>query len=161
LYLQHGAGEDETGWSRQGRVNFIMDNSIHGSPIGPIFSPVAGAAPKSKQMIVVMDNGYATYKEGSGSEVRDRSERYLPSFDRNDLEAFEAVMIRELIPMIDVTYRTLADRDHRAMAGLSMVGMQTMAIALTHLDTFSYVGTFSGAQFMRPPAKKGDPTAPL
>jgi enterochelin esterase family protein len=59
-------------------------------------------------------------------------------------------MIKELIPMIDRTYRTIADRDHRAMAGLSMGGMQTMAVTLAHLDMFSYIGTFSGAQFARP-----------
>ena len=52
--------------------------------------------------------------------------------------------------MIDGNYRTIADRDHRAMAGLSMGGMQTMAVTLAHLDMFSYIGTFSGAQFMKP-----------
>jgi enterochelin esterase family protein len=146
LYLQHGAGEDETGWSRQGGINFIMDNAIHGNS----FSFFAASAPKAKEMIVVMDNGYATYKDGTGSESRDPSESYLPSFLRNGVEAFGAVMIKELIPMIDRTYRTIADRDHRAMAGLSMGGMQTMAVTLAHLDMFSYIGTFSGAQFARP-----------
>jgi enterochelin esterase family protein len=147
LYLQHGAGEDETGWSRQGGVNFIMDNAIHGNSSSFFF--FAASAPKAKEMIVVMDNGHATYKEGTGSESRDPSENYLPSFLRNGVEAFGAVMIKELIPMIDLTYRTIVDRDHRAMAGLSMGGMQTMAVALAHLEMFSYIGTFSGAQFAR------------
>ena len=142
LYLQHGAGEDETGWNRQGGVNFIMDNAVHGSASGFF----ATAAPKAKEMIVVMDNGYATYKDAAGADSRDPSERYL----RPGLEAFGAVMVKELIPMIDSTYRTMADRDHRAMAGLSMGGMQTMAVTLTHLDLFSYIGTFSGGQFSVP-----------
>ena len=146
LYLQHGAGEDETGWSRQGGVNFIMDNAIHGNSS----SFFAASAPKAKEMIVVMDNGYAAYKDGAGSESRDPSENYLSTFLRNGVEAFGAVVIRELIPKIDLTYRTIADRDHRAMAGLSMGGMQTMAITMAHLDMFSYIGTFSGAQFVKP-----------
>jgi enterochelin esterase-like enzyme len=58
---------------------------------------------------------------------------------------FEDLMIQDLIPMIDARFRTIADRDHRAMAGLSMGGMQTFQIGLAHLDTFSYLGGFSGA----------------
>ena len=150
LYLQHGAGEDETGWSRQGGVNFIMDNAIHGNSSSFFF--FASSAPKAKEMIVVMDNGYAAYSDGAGVESRDPSESHIPAFIRGSVEAFGAVMIKELIPMIDRSYRTIADRDHRAMAGLSMGGMQTMAIALTHLDLFSYIGTFSGAQFLAPPS---------
>ena len=76
LYLQHGAGEDETGWSRQGGVNFIMDNAIQGNSSSFFFA----SAPKAKPMIVVMDNGYATYKEGTGPDGRDPSESYLPAF---------------------------------------------------------------------------------
>ena len=155
LYLQHGAGEDETGWSRQGGVNFIMDNAIHGNSSSFFF--FAASAPKAKEMIVVMDNGYATYSDGAGAESRDPSEKYIPAFIRGSVEAFGAVMIKELIPMIDRTYRTIADRDHRAMAGLSMGGMQTMVVALTHLDMFSYVGTFSGAQFLSPPPSSQAP----
>jgi enterochelin esterase-like enzyme len=143
LYLQHGAGEDETGWARQGGVQFIMDNTILGNP-SSFFVFLGGAVPKAREMIVVMDNGYATYATPS-SETRDPSESH--SFPGT--EAFGAVVVQELIPMIDRTYRTIADRDHRAMAGLSMGGSQTMAVALTHLDLFSYIGTFSGAQFMR------------
>ena len=157
LYLQHGAGEDETGWSRQGGVNFIMDNAIHGNS----FSFFATSAPKSKEMIVVMDNGYATYKGGTGPDGHDLSETYLPSFLSNGVEAFGAVMVKELIPMIDRTYRTMADRDHRAMAGLSMGGMQTMAVTLAHLDLFSYIGTFSGAQFATPRNASGSATPPF
>jgi enterochelin esterase family protein len=155
LYLQHGAGEDETGWSRQGGVNFIVDNAINGTS-SSFFARAAG--PKSKEMIVVMDNGYATYAK-PGSDKRDPSENFLPSFMRSGIEAFGSVLINELIPMIDSTYRTVADRDHRAMAGLSMGGMQTMAITMANLDKFSYIGTFSGAQFARPRPSSGSVAA--
>lgn len=140
LYLQHGAGEDETGWVRQGRVTFIMDNMINGFPIGPfpMGAPQRGA-PRSTPMIIVMENGYATYGSEDSNRYRDPSELYLPT----GVEAFGAVLIHEVIPMIDREYRTIADRGHRAMAGLSMGAMQTMAITLTHLDTFEYLGGFS------------------
>ena len=58
--------------------------------------------------------------------------------------AFEDVIVKDLIPFIDSTYRTIADREHRAMAGLSMGGMQTFQIGLKHMDTFAYLGGFSG-----------------
>jgi enterochelin esterase family protein len=142
LYLQHGAGEDETGWARQGGVNFIMDNSILGKSSS--FFPFLKAAPRSKPMIVVMDNGYAAYSDSS-SAPRDPSQTYL----HPAAEAFGAVMVQELVPLIDRTYRTVADRDHRAMAGLSMGAMETMAVTLTHLDMFSHIGAFSDPQFLR------------
>ena len=123
LYLQHGGGEDETGWARQGHMNFILDNLI--------------AEKKAEPMIVVMEKGYAT--QGGRAAGRDRAG---PGFDCG---AFEDVVLKDLIPMIDSTYRTIADRDHRAIAGLSMGAGQAMQIGLTHLDTFSAVGAFSGA----------------
>jgi enterochelin esterase-like enzyme len=140
-------------------VNFIIDNAIKGTGGGPFAAFFGGGGPKAKPMIVVMDNGYATYKEETGSESRDPSESHLSPLFRKEVVAFGSVLMKELIPMIDMTYRTIADRDHRAMAGLSMGGMQAMAVALTHLDSFGYIGTFSGAQFMRPrtPAETGDP----
>jgi len=134
LYLQHGAGEDETGWVRQGHANFILDNLI--------------AAGESQPMMIVMDNGYAM---NAGARLPPLAPGTQPGFDafRQRMlamtAAFEAVMTTELIPMIDTTYRTISDREHRAMAGLSMGGMQTFQIALNHLDTFAYIGGFSGA----------------
>ena len=122
LYLQHGGGEDETGWVKQGHVNFILDNLI--------------ADGKAKPMIVVMEKGYAT-RAGATPEP--------PGPGRGDGGAFEDVVIKDLIPMIDAAYRTRADREHRAIAGLSMGAGQAMRIGLTHLDTFSAVGAFSGA----------------
>jgi enterochelin esterase family protein len=145
LYLQHGAGEDETGWSRQGGLNFIMDNAIHGNSS----SFFAASSPKAKEMVVVMDNDYATYATPS-PDKRDPSEAYMSSPMNTGVEAFAAVLVGEVIPMIDRMYRTVPDRDHRAMAGLSLGGMLTMAITMAHLDKFSYVGTFSGVQFARP-----------
>ena len=122
LYLQHGGGEDETGWTRQGHVNFILDNLI--------------AAGRPVPMIVVMEKGYAT-RAGAAAEPSGQGQ--------GDGGAFEDVVLKDLIPMIDSTYRTIADRDHRAIAGLSMGAGQAMQIGLTHLDTFSAVGAFSGA----------------
>jgi enterochelin esterase-like enzyme len=124
LYLQHGGGEDETGWSRQGHMNFILDNLI--------------AAGQATPMIVVLEKGYAT-KAGETPMPAAPGGRGFGG------GAFEDVVIKDLIPMIDATYRTKADRDHRAIAGLSMGGGQALRIGLTHLDTFSAIGAFSGA----------------
>ena len=133
LYLQHGGGEDETGWIRQGRANFILDNLI--------------AAGKCKPMIVVMAYGYAR-RAGqtppdltgipAGSAERLRAMQSMTA-------AFEDDVTQALIPYVDKTFRTIPDRNHRAMAGLSMGGMQTFQITLNHLDLFSYIGGFSGA----------------
>jgi enterochelin esterase-like enzyme len=120
LYLQHGSFEDETGWSAQGKANLILDNLI--------------AAKQAVPMIIVMDNGYA-YKPQS-NETKDKKER--PE------SVFEDVLINEVIPMIDTKFRTLASREHRAIAGLSMGANQTMRIMMNHLDTFSQYGGFSG-----------------
>ena len=141
LYLQHGAGEDERGWVVQGKLNFILDNLI--------------AAHKAVPMLVVMDRGYATRpgdpSSGMFSPPR-QSPADTPEARKTAGEAFAArmrvfaeVVIDELIPMIDSTYRTIPGRGHRAMAGLSMGGMQTYQIALANLDKFAYIGGFSGA----------------
>jgi enterochelin esterase-like enzyme len=132
LYLQHGAGEDETGWIRQGHANFILDNLI--------------AVGNAKPMIIVMDNGYAQ-RPGPVSPQLPAAPGTPEALARMHAmtAAFEDVMIKDLIPMIDKTYRTIPDRDHRAMAGLSMGGMQTFQITMSNLDTFSYIGGFSGA----------------
>ena len=153
LYLQHGAGEDETGWVRQGGANFILDNLILGNATS--FFQAAGSQPKAKPMIAVMDNGYASYASAAPVQ-HDPSEAYLGAASK----AFGAVLTQELVPFIDRSYRTMADREHRAMAGLSMGGSQTMAIALTHLDQFSHVGTFSGAQFSVPRSQPAGTSVP-
>jgi enterochelin esterase-like enzyme len=118
LYLQHGMGEDETGWSVQGKANLIVDNLIAGG--------------KAVPMIIVMDKGYAS-KPGQS-----------PSRNPGGISTFEEVLINEIIPVIDATYRTLPDRGHRAMAGLSMGANQTIRITMNNLDKFAYIGGFSG-----------------
>jgi enterochelin esterase-like enzyme len=127
LYLQHGAGEDERGWSNQGHVGFILDNLI--------------AERKAKPMIVVMEQGYARRPD----EPAPGQNRPGPRDFSRLFAAFEEVMVKDLIPMIGATYRTIPERENRAMAGLSMGGMQTFQITLKHLDLFAYIGGFSGA----------------
>lgn len=117
LYLQHGSFEDETGWANQGKTNLILDNLI--------------AEKKAVPMIVVMDNGYAFKPKKANDPARPEM-------------VFEEVMMQEIIPMIDARFRTLADREHRAIAGLSMGANQTMRIAINNLSAFSAYGGFSG-----------------
>ncbi len=118
LYLQHGSFEDETGWSSQGMANLILDNLI--------------GTGKAVPMIIVMDNGYA-YKPSAGSGNAGPR-----------MSVFEEVMTGEIIPMIDSKYRTIADQEHRAIAGLSMGANQTMRIFMNNPDKFAYYGGFSG-----------------
>ncbi|MBK7133034.1 MAG: esterase [Bacteroidales bacterium] len=122
LYLQHGSGEDERGWSVQGKADIIMDNLI--------------AEGKAVPMLIVMDQGYAN-RAGAPAPV--------PGQQPSGPSAFEEVVIKDLIPFIDSNFRTLSDREHRAMAGLSMGGMQTIQITMSNLDKFSHIGGFSGA----------------
>jgi enterochelin esterase-like enzyme len=133
LYLQHGGGEDETGWIRQGRANFILDNLI--------------ASGSCKPMIAVMAYGYARRAGQSPPDLTGKpfgSPEMLKAMQ--DMAAtFEDDMTQALIPYVDSTFRTLPDRNNRAMAGLSMGGMQTFQVTLNHLDLFSYIGGFSGA----------------
>jgi enterochelin esterase-like enzyme len=132
LYLQHGGGEDERGWPNQGRVGFIMDNLL--------------AERKARPMLVVMEQGYARRSgEAPPAPPAPGQNRPAPRDFSRTFSAFEDVMVKDLIPMIDTTYRTIPDRENRAMAGLSMGGMQTFMITLKHLDLFAYLGGFSGA----------------
>lgn len=117
LYLQHGSFEDETGWASQGKAGLILDNLI--------------ADGKAIPMIIVMDNGYA-YKPQTGENTG------------RPASIFEEVMINKIIPMIDSKFRTIADREHRAIAGLSMGANQTMRIIMNNLDKFASYGGFSG-----------------
>jgi enterochelin esterase family protein len=125
LYLQHGASEDELGWTRQGRANFILDNRI--------------AAGEAVPMIVVMDCGYAEKPNAPATTAPGQP------FFHVQTAAFEDVALEDLVPMIDATYRTRAEAEGRAMAGLSMGGFQALQIALGHPGVFAYVGSFSGA----------------
>lgn len=120
LYLQHGWGEDETAWSTQGHANLIMDNMIAAKTVRPF--------------IIVMTYGM----------TNDARPGTLPSFD---IKPFQTVLVNELVPYVDAHFRTLADQKHRAMAGLSMGGFETKAIAPANLDKFSHIGLFSGGSF--------------
>lgn len=158
LYLQHGAGEDETGWGNQGHAGLIMDNLI--------------AEGKARPFIIVMENGGSIGGPGRGGPRRGGSQSGTTNANAApggiasagstntapaggprgrggfgggfNFSAFEHVLIDDLIPYIDANFRTIADQPHRAMAGLSMGGMQTHNISLAHLDTFSHIGIFSG-----------------
>ena len=138
LYLQHGAGEMEQEWTHSGLANFILDNLI--------------AEKKATPMIIVMNNGFANRpgeppagargaSPGRGAPATAPSSRGNPA----PVAAFEEMLIKEIIPDIDKNFRTLADRDHRALAGLSMGGGQAYTIGFRNLDTFSHLGIFSGA----------------
>lgn len=133
LYLQHGGGEDETGWSNQGKVNLIMDNLI--------------AEGKSVPFIIVMDNGSWRMPERDRSAPRDttRSQERPGSWPPQGwADGFMNTLLDDIIPMVDANFRTLDNPRYRAMAGLSMGGMQTRIITLEHPDVFSYLGMFSG-----------------
>jgi enterochelin esterase-like enzyme len=117
LYLQHGWGEDETAWARQGHANLIMDNLI--------------AEGKTKPFIIVMTYGMTNDVKIGG----------LANFDVNH---FQRVLVDELVPYVDANFRTQADQKHRAMAGLSMGGMETRWITLKKFDVFSHIGLLSG-----------------
>ena len=121
LYLQHGWGEDETAWSNQGHANLIADNLI--------------AEGKIKPCIIVM-----TY--GMTNEVRFGG---LNSFDWSQ---FEHVLVDELVPYVDSHFSTKADKAHRAMAGLSMGGMETRNITLKRPEVFGHYGLLSGGVYM-------------
>lgn len=117
LYLQHGWGEDETAWSNQGRVNLIMDNLI--------------AEGKIKPFLIVMTYGMTNEVKYGG----------LASFR---IEPFQTVLLDELIPYVDSNFRTLASQNGRAMAGLSMGGMETHSITINKPDVFSHYALLSG-----------------
>lgn len=140
LYLQHGMGEDRRAWPNQGRTNFILDNLI--------------AEGKAKPMIVVMEDGGIA--RGFGTPIRDKSGKILPQPQGrgpgrrggpgqgpNFWDEFTETMITDIIPAIDEHFRTLTDRENRAIAGLSLGGTQTYQISQANLDKFANIGVFS------------------
>ena len=117
LYLQHGWGEDETAWSNQGHANLILDNLI--------------AEGKIKPFIIVMTYGMT-------------NECKFGRMHEFDWTEFQKVLMDELVPYVDSHFRTIPDRQHRAMAGLSMGGMETRMATLARPEVFGYWGLFSG-----------------
>jgi enterochelin esterase family protein len=151
LYLQHGGGENEYGWPQQGKTAQIMDNLI--------------AAGKAVPFIIVMENGSVTMPRPAapaGMPAQGQRPAGAPQGQRpagapqggrpaggmmggfDFAGAFGNVLVNETIPMIDSKFRTIPDSAHRAMAGLSMGGMQTKSVCLAHPDVFSNIGIFSG-----------------
>src|SRR5574344_795559 len=120
LYLQHGWGEDETAWSTQGHANLIMDNLL--------------ADGKIKPFIIVMTYGMT-------------NEAKFGQINSFNYDTFETVLVDELIPYIDASFNTIADKNHRAMAGLSMGGMETKNITLSRPEAFGYYGLLSGGVY--------------
>ncbi len=121
VYIQHGGGEDERGWTVQGKTDIILDNLI--------------AEGKAKPMIVVISNGNVTTGKGGGG------------YSNAAMAAFKEEMTKNIVPFIDKTYRTLADVNHRALCGLSMGGGQAFYVGLGSLDCFASVGVFSSGIF--------------
>ena len=124
LYLQHGWGEDETAWMTQGHANLIMDNLIAEGKIQPF--------------IIVCTYGMTNEGFRSGPQGGNRF---------GGVEAFQKVLCDELVPYVDAHFRTLANKDNRAMAGLSMGGMETHSITLARPEMFGYYGLLSGGQY--------------
>jgi enterochelin esterase family protein len=132
LYLRHGNGDLEGTWSELGRAGVILDNLIREGRAVP--------------MIIVMPNGYAERSPSTRGPISSAAGG-APGGDLTEDE-----LLRDLIPFIDRSYRTVAERDHRAVAGLSMGGGQAFLSGLRHLDQFAWVGAFSsgvisGARF--------------
>jgi alpha-N-arabinofuranosidase len=149
LYLQHGGGEDETGWGSQGHTGLIMDNLIAAGKARPFIivmanSYVPGAASPGRGPAPAAQGGAAAPAGPAGGGPAGGGAPSGPGGFRFNFSAFERVLLDDLIPFIDANFRTLTDQPHRAMAGLSMGGMQTRQITLANLDKFSHIGIFSG-----------------
>ena len=130
LYLLHGIGGDENEWARNGAPDIILDNLYADKKVVP--------------MIVVLPNGRAS----KDLTARDPIPKQSPAFAR-----FEQELLTDLIPFIEKNYPVRADRESRALFGLSMGGGQALNFGLGHLDTFAWVGGFSSAPNTRPPAE--------
>lgn len=139
LYLQHGGGENETGWSNQGHANLILDNLL--------------AEGKANPFIIVMDNGAWRMPERARSDSQDeRNQGTWPPEGWAD--GFRNTLLNDIIPMVEANYQALSDTSNRAMAGLSMGGMQTRIITLDNPEVFSFVGMFSGGSISLEDVKK-------
>jgi enterochelin esterase-like enzyme len=141
VYL-HGIGGNETHWPSPGAAGTILDNLI--------------AAGKAVPMIVVMPNGRASsvpstlFTAGRGAGIRDAR---AMDVEVESYAAFERELLGDLISFIELRYAVTADRMHRALAGLSMGGGQSLNFGLNNVDTFAWVGGFSSAPNTKPPAE--------
>jgi len=145
LYLQHGMGENETGWGNQGHANLILDNLIADG----IANPFIIVMENSSVNLPHRDKPVATTPTQSGASAGKTNTLRpeaggSPMGGFNFAEQFEQILINDLIPYVESNFRVIADQPHRAMAGLSMGGMQTRLITLANTDKFSQIGIFSG-----------------
>lgn len=138
LYLLHGSGDDEVDWNKKGAANVIMDNLY--------------SEKKATPMLVVMPYGF-TNKPGEPT----RKPNATPEERLRAFVAFEQDLLKDVIPFIESKYSVIADSDHRALAGLSMGGGQTMRIGPPHSDLFAYLGVFSAG--FRPSTTGAQPDA--
>lgn len=134
LYLLHGIAGNEHEWTGYVRADAVLDNLLF--------------AGKAVPMIVVMPNGRAL-----ADDRPPPPEKLFTPENTTGFEKFEGDLLDSLIPAVDAKYPTLADREHRALAGLSMGGGQALNFGLAHLGTFAWVGGFSSAPTIRPPAE--------
>jgi enterochelin esterase-like enzyme len=158
LYLQHGWGEDETAWSVQGRANLIMDNLIAEGKIKPFIIVMTygmtneGGGPGARRPAAAP--GAAAGQAAAAPAARPAAApgaaptaRPAGGMAGMMNNGFEKVLVDELIPYVDANFRTIANQDNRAMAGLSMGGMETHTITLARPEVFSYFGLLSGGTY--------------
>jgi enterochelin esterase family protein len=117
LYLLHGAGDSDDSWTSAGRAGFILDNLI--------------AAKRAKPMVIIMPAGHTSQSAGGIAGSPEAQDEFSQEF------------LTDILPYAETHYRVIADRQHRAIAGLSMGGSQTLNIAIPHLDKFAYIGVYS------------------
>jgi len=146
LYLQHGMGENETGWGNQGHANLIMDNLIAESKAIPFIivmenggGGIRGPRPNAVTPGQAVPQGTTAGNANNPNNVAGGARGGI-----NFAGPFGRILLDDLIPYIESNYRVIADQSHRAMAGLSMGGMQTKSIVIANPTKFSYVGMFSG-----------------
>jgi len=153
LYLQHGMGENETGWGNQGRTGLIMDNLIAEGKSLPFIivmensSVNLGGAPRGPRPSGAAPQGAPTAAPPAAPAPGQAAPRFGGMGGMNFAGQFERILLDDLIPYIESNYRVIPDQAHRAMAGLSMGGMQTHSIVVANPDKFSYVGMFSSGTF--------------
>jgi enterochelin esterase-like enzyme len=195
LYLLHGAGDNEGGWTRNGAANVILDNLFAGKKIVPMIVVMPNGSPQGPRPGTVLagtimkradadKNGIvsreeflaaaeALYKEIDTGKLDEKQlatglNRLIPAPSApggrqrgfgDFVKGFENDLLKDIIPYVESHYPVLADREHRAIAGLSMGGGQALTIGLRHLDLFAYVGGFSSALFGNTGALVSDPAA--
>jgi enterochelin esterase-like enzyme len=130
FYLLHGAGDSDDSWTSEGRAGFILDNLI--------------AAGKAKPMVVVMPAGHTSLTQGfGGGRAAAAAGASTAAAATPPRDEFLDDFVADIMPYVDKHYRVLSGRQHRAIAGLSMGGSQTLNIAFSHLDQFAYIGVYS------------------